>query len=645
MELGAGIAPSDLILTRAGATSGYDSLHIAIRGTGDSLLLMGYFAYVCKTGDASLRAIRFSDGTAWEEQDIAIRALDVNSFYQQMIGTDASDSLMGGIGSDYIGGLAGNDTIDGGGWNDWFDGGAGNDTILFGRGSGFDEIYTGVVAQRVGDVVQLKSGLTTSDVVLRAVETNHGLHDVALELSITGTTDRLLIDNYFNRDRFGSDSASGFQGETIRFDDGTVWDGAVVRTHLQPASTETDVLMGTAGADVFLAGSGDDSVYGDAGNDTLSGERGDDWLCGEAGNDTLLGAAGADQLTGGDGNDSLDGGPGNDTLDGGAGSDAFVFGRGSGIDLVDPGPNSVGKRDVIVLGADVTPADVELVSASRSMVLKIKGTGDELNVSVDGYWEQYSFSRQIEAIQFQDGTAWDIAAIKTRLLSGNAQGNYLTGYGTADVLFGYGGNDSMSGGGGNDTLDGGSDSDELFGQDGDDVIEGGAQDDRLAGGFGADTLNGGSGNDLIDGGGNGDTYVFGRGDGQDFIYSESGITTHLTNTLSFKAGIGSSDIAVKRISDTTHWRAADLGVYALEVSIRGTSDKIVVSGFFYEHPEGDPDRYDPLQQMLGVAHHYIDRKHRRFVEGDSELPAAPIANRDLVGAAGEDEGEGRCVCR
>ena len=659
VELGEGIAPSDLILTRAGATSGYDSLHIAIRGTGDTLLLKGYFAYSCKTGDASLRAIRFSDGTAWDEQDIAIRALDVNPFYQETIGTDASESLMGGIGSDYMGGLAGNDTIDGGGWNDWFNGGAGNDTILFGRGSGSDEIYTGVIAQRIGDVIQLKPGVTTSDVVLRAVETNHGLHDLALELSIAGTTDRLLIDNYFNRDQFGSDSVSGFQGEAIRFDDGSVWNGAVVRAHLQPASAETDVLMGTAGADVFLAGSGDDSVYGDTGNDTLGGERGDDRLCGEAGNDVLLGGAGADELIGGDGNDSLDGGNGNDYLYGGTGSDTFVFGRGSGIDYVDPGPNSAGKRDVIVLGAGVTPADVELVSGSRSMVLKIKGTGDEMSVAVDGYWDQYSISRQIESIQFQDGTTWDIAAIKTRLLSGNAQGNLLTGYGSADVLFGYGGNDSMSGGGGNDTLDGGSENDKLFGQDGDDVIEGGAHDDQLVGGFGADTLNGGTGNDLIDGGGNGDTYVFGRGDGQDFIYSENviGATVHSLNTLSFKAGIGSSDISVKRIYDTTprysisdtQYAADVLGVYALEVSIRDTSDKIVVSGFFYEHPDGDPDRYDPLQQISfadGTLWRRADILARVFAGSDfaddirgtnlADAITGRLGDDSLFGGAGDD---------
>jgi trimeric autotransporter adhesin len=648
VELGAGITPADLILIRAGASSGFDSLYIAIKDTGDVLALKGYFDFLCKTGDPSLHLIRFADGTTWGDQDIATRAVNVNPFEQTLTGTAASDSLTGGMGADSISGMAGNDTIDGGGWDDVFNGGAGDDTILFGRGSGSDQISAFAISERISDVIQLKAGVTAADLVLRAVETNHGLHDAAsLEISINGTSDRLLVNNYFNRDSRGSDPTSGFQGEAIRFDDGTVWNGAAVRAHLQPATGEKDVLMGTAGVDVFYGGAGDDSMYGDAGGDTLSGDSGDDWLNGEAGNDALFGGAGGDQLSGGDGNDNLDGGAGNDTLDGGLGSDTFVFGRGSGSDWLHPGPNSAGKRDVIQLGAGVTPSDVELLAlGSSGMILRIKDTDDELRVQADGYWNQFSYSVQIEAIQFQDGTVWDMNAIKARLLSGDEESNSLVGYSTADLLSGFGGNDSMKGGGGNDTLDGGAGIDRVFGQDGDDLVQGGAQDDELLGGLGKDTLDGGTGNDLIDGGGGGDTYFFGRGDGQDYIYS--GFDPGATNTLAFKAGVAPSDVAVRRINDSSVHMGIDdgyatydyLGVYALEVSIRGTNDKVVVSGFFFEHTSGDPDSLDPLQQISfsdGTLWRRADILARVFAGSDNADDIRGLNSADAIsGGLGDD---------
>jgi len=69
------------------------------------------------------------------------------------------------------------------------------------------------------------------------------------------------------------------------------------------ASSDDDLLTGTAGDDTINAGDGDDEVNAGAGDDTITGGNGNDTLNGEAGNDTLTGGAGNDTIDGGDGID------------------------------------------------------------------------------------------------------------------------------------------------------------------------------------------------------------------------------------------------------------------------------------------------------------------------------------------------------
>jgi Ca2+-binding RTX toxin-like protein len=451
VELGAGITPADLILIRAGASSGYDSLFIQIKDTGDQLVLKGFFDYLCNSGDSSLRAIRFADGTSWTEQDLAVMATNLNPFEMAGSGTDGSDLLAGGIGTDFIQGLAGDDTIDGGGWNDVFDGGAGNDTILFGRGSGSDEILTGTIAERLGDVIRLKAGITTADVVLRAVQTNLGMPQASvLEISIRGTADVLRVDNYFNRDLFDSDLASGFQGESIKFDDGTVWDGAAVRAHLQPATMESDALIGSAAADVLSGWSGNDTLYGDLGNDSLSGDNGNDYLYGEAGKDSLFGGLGDDEMWGGDGDDSLDGSTGNDELEGGAGNDSlagglgndYLLARGQGSDTLDGGAGDdwlagtrgtvylIGKGDghdviyqlegtaannILQFKAGVSSSEITLAASDSDLTVRFATTDDSIRIS--GFYSNGVVAgayNPVQQFKFADGTVWSQTLINTR---------------------------------------------------------------------------------------------------------------------------------------------------------------------------------------------------------------------------------------
>ncbi|MGH6646964.1 calcium-binding protein, partial [Aquabacterium sp.] len=80
-------------------------------------------------------------------------------------------------------------------------------------------------------------------------------------------------------------------------------------------------------------------------------------------------------------------------------------------------------------------------------------------------------------------------------------GTDATGSGAQDIYVGNAAGNSFSAGEGDDLLFGDNGNDTLYGEGGHDTLDGGA---------GADNLNGGLGNN---------TFVFGKGDGQDYIYS------------------------------------------------------------------------------------------------------------------------------
>lgn len=134
-----------------------------------------------------------------------------------------------------------------------------------------------------------------------------------------------------------------------------------------------DVLLGSEGADVILGLGGNDVIYGFGGNDRICGGVGKDVLVGGPGNDRLFGGDGDDLLLGEGGNDALFGERGENRLIGGTGADRLVGGKGAdylsggseddllsaggGVDVCDPGQQSVSATD---------PMDCELpISSSQ----------------------------------------------------------------------------------------------------------------------------------------------------------------------------------------------------------------------------------------------------------------------------------------
>ena len=529
--------------------------------------------------------------------------IEGNAGNDYLQGDAGNDSLLGGEGNDNIYGGAGNDTLDGGAGNDYLYGGSdwsdywysslsnGNDTYLFGRGSGQDTIvdYDPILGNL--DTILLDSDITPADVTLKNSYGN-------LVLSINGTTDTLTVNSWF--------SASGTdQVEQIQFSDGTIWDVPKILQLVLQGSEASDVLYGYSTADLLSGFGGNDQLYGRAGNDTIDGGAGSDYLYGEDGNDILVGGEGNDSVYGGAGDDTLDGGAGNDYLSGGSssyynyygyvyyyddgsasnGNDTYLFGRGSEQDTIVDYDLTSGNTDTILLSSDITPDDVTLKRSNDSLVLSINGTTDTLTVTS---WFAESGANQVEQIKFSDGTIWDVPAIQQTILQQGTDGDdLLIGYTTADTINGFGGDDQLFGRSGNDTLDGGAGNDRLYGEAGNDVLRGGEGDDILIGGEGDDTLAGGAGNDYLFGGsiyyyhdrqlygwqytdetnGN-DTYIFGRGSGQDIIGDYDTKAGNI-DTILINSDISPNDITLRRSGDD------------LLLSIAGASDTVMVSNWFF----------------------------------------------------------------
>jgi Ca2+-binding RTX toxin-like protein len=512
--LGAGIATTGVTLTRTA-----NDLFVRLNGTDDSLKVGNYFLNDGASNNV-VDNLKFADGTVWKYATVKAKLSTASPPAGTTLnGTAASNTLTGGAGNDTLNGAAGNDTLNGGAGNDSLNGGVGNDTYLFGTGSGKDTINSLDSTAGKLDVIQLGAGIATTGVTLRR-------ENSALSVSITGTSDALRVENYFN-----NDGASGYQVEQIKFADGTVWNLAAIKTKVMTATAGDDTLYGYATADSVSGLAGDDTLYGAAGNDTLDGGAGQDRVDGQDGNDLIRGGTQNDTLNGGNGNDTLDGGAGNDSLTGGVGNDTYLFGTGSGKDTINSLDSTAGKLDVIQLGAGIATTGVTLRRENSALSVSITGTSDALRV--ENYFNNDGASGyQVEQIKFADGTMWNLAAIKTKVLAATAGDDMLTGYATADSISGLAGDDTLYGAAGNDTLDGG------------------------------------AGNDSLDGGAGNDTYLFGKGSGQDTINSLDNTAGKL-DVIQLGAGVATTDIMLRRGYRND-----------LIVTITGTSDKLRVEKQF-----------------------------------------------------------------
>ncbi|HJS37556.1 MAG TPA: calcium-binding protein, partial [Burkholderiales bacterium] len=372
----------------------------------------------------------------------------------------------------------------------------------------------------------------------------------------------------------------GLGGEgVVAFADGTLWDGAFLRSVVETATEGDDFLVGTSagdaiaslggldfvygaeGDDVIDGGSGSDTLYGEAGNDVLLGEAGYDLLDGGAGDDTLEGGAdddalfgqdGNDLLRGGDGFDELDGGSGNDVLEGGAdddtlaggegddildgaegndtlagglGADTYVFAPGFGADtLSDSSVETLDGNTLRLTG--ISPESVSFRWLGTEFVMALEGSTDTLllrDLAIPHL-------PGIDRVEFDGGVTWDsFPEIYARTIRVGTEGNDTLSIGTFRGLEGLGGNDV------------------------------------LTGGPAADLLDGGTGDDLLRGQAGGDTYRFAPGYGSDTIV-ENDPDTGSIDTVRISALPG--DVSVAQVG-------ADL-----QISLSGGTDRLTVQGWF-----------------------------------------------------------------
>lgn len=648
-----GISAGDVRATRAGS-----NLLLTVASTGEVITVQRYFDGDAAGGFA-LNAIEFADGTVWdidtvkglvqqgteggdqlygyagadtlngaggndtlngEGGDDTLTGGEGNDRLNGQNGNDTlsgdagddriygnagDDSLSGGEGRDFLYGGSGNDTLQGGsGANDYLSGEAGDDTYLFSAGDGNTTIYNRDTGAGRNDVLRLLEEIDPSDI--RATRSSDNLL-----LTVQGTGEVITVQNYFN-----GDGAGGYALNAIEFAAGTVWDIDTVKGLVQQGTEgadqlygydEADTLSGAGGNDTLNGAGGDDSLNGGEGNDRLNGQDGNDTLSGGAGDDRLYGNAGDDSLSGGEGRDYLYGGSGNDTLQGGsgdddflageAGDDTYLFSVGDGSTMIYNRDTGEGRNDVLRLLEGVEPSDVRATRAGTNLLLTVASTGE--TITVQSYFNgDAAGGYALDAIEFADGTVWDIDTVKGLVQQGTDGADQLYGYAGADTLNGAGGNDTLYGAGGDDVLDGGAGEDNVQGQEGNDVVAGGAGDDRLYGNDGADTLSGGEGRDYLYGGddnddlqggagsdklygGNGsdilaggtgnddlrgdqgdDVYRFSKGAGADSIYDSSG-----QDRIEF-TDVDSTEVVVRREGDH------------LRIAIPSTGDSVLIERQF-----------------------------------------------------------------
>ena len=564
--LGEGITPNDVIARVLLVNSNEVSLELLLKGTDDKITVRRQFGtYSYSSGDtvspgAQIEQIVFADGTTWDIDEVYRRAhvmsgTDGNdNFYaaggsavvyngcagdDHITGTMGNDKLYGDDGDDTISGHGGDDLIVGGRGNDTLYGG-GNDTYVFNRGDGADTIkdYGGT------DTIQFGEGISPSDIVLKRVSARN---DYNLEISIKNTDDKVTVVDYFGiYNVYGKTEATpGCMIEQVVFADGTIWTQQTIhdKMHNITGTDKDDAIRsydngpveyhGLAGNDVLVGGRGDDKLYGDDGDDRISGEEG---------------------------NDLIVGGKGDDTISSFRGDDIYVFNRGDGKDVI----TDCGGLDILQFGEGIKPEDITLKrvykNSDYNLEISIKDTDDAVtfvsHFGSSNYSGWYATpGRMLDCIKFADGTVWtkDDIDYKMHHLTGTEENDRLAAYDKADVVYyGRGGNDTLSGSEGND---------ELYGEDGNDALFGNEGNDLLVGGRGDDELSGSRGDD---------TYVFGKGDGSDVISECGGI-----DTIQFGKGITPDDVDVKRVYKS----GSDCG-YALELSLKGTSDKISVKNYF-----------------------------------------------------------------
>ncbi|WP_443114084.1 calcium-binding protein, partial [Herbaspirillum seropedicae] len=145
---------------------------------------------------------------------------------------------------------------------------------------------------------------------------------------------------------------------------------------------------------------------------------------------------------------------------------------------------------------------------------------------------------------------------------------------------------------------------------GNDNLIGGNGNDSLDGGAGSDSLSGGKGNDRLVGGDGNDVYRFNRGDGVDTVI-DADATQGNTDILEL-TDINQQNLWLQHIGDD------------LQIDILGSSDQIIVKGWYAQNNWTGPNRLELIKTAEGYTMNDSDVEH--FVQAMAAF-SAPSASQ------------------
>jgi Ca2+-binding RTX toxin-like protein len=116
-------------------------------------------------------------------------------------GENDNDQLLGGLGDDNLNGGSGDDVLIGGAGNDTLDGGYGSDRFLFGKGDGQDIIsqYDPYGATAYSDTLVINDDVSVDELWFSRADDD-------LLISISGTDDQVLVENWYSGSSYQLDS-------------------------------------------------------------------------------------------------------------------------------------------------------------------------------------------------------------------------------------------------------------------------------------------------------------------------------------------------------------------------------------------------------------------------------------------------------
>jgi trimeric autotransporter adhesin len=123
-------------------------------------------------------------------------------------GNASANVLIGNSGNNTLTAAAGNDTLDGAAGADTLIGGTGNDTYMMGRGYGAELLQENDATAGNTDVMQFLSGVASDQIWFRQVSND-------LEVSIIGTTDKVLVQNWYLGSQYHVEQFKTSDGKTL----------------------------------------------------------------------------------------------------------------------------------------------------------------------------------------------------------------------------------------------------------------------------------------------------------------------------------------------------------------------------------------------------------------------------------------------